>query len=186
MKTQPPARPSSWSAPTPPAIRFGRDQQPAHRRHAVPGDRRRGRRAADHRGQHAGDQRGKPGDLCARGRRGRHRRATASASIVTDGTLSSPAAKVTINVLAVNQPPSFAVGPNQSVFAGAGPQTVAGWATQISSGESNGSNPVLTFHRHSDRWSDGPVQRGPVDRLDGNAELHAFGRDRTATRSRWS
>jgi len=64
---------------------------------------------------------------------------------VTDGTLSSPAIQVPINVLAVSQLPSFTLGQNQSVFAGAGPQTVAGWATQISSGESNGSNPVLSF-----------------------------------------
>ena len=63
----------------------------------------------------------------------------------TSGTQSSPPAQVTIYVTPVNQAPTFVEGPNQTVFVGAGPQTVAGWASQISPGAANESNQTLTF-----------------------------------------
>ena len=40
----------------------------------------------------------------------------------------------TITVTAVNDAPSFTVGPDQTVIENAGPQTVAPWATAISAG----------------------------------------------------
>ena len=52
----------------------------------------------------------------------------------------------TITVTAVNDVPSFAVGPNQTVAENAGPQTVAGWALAISSGPANESAQTLTFN----------------------------------------
>ncbi|HEV3022715.1 MAG TPA: DUF4214 domain-containing protein, partial [Pirellulales bacterium] len=61
------------------------------------------------------------------------------------GTLSSAPANVTIYVTAVNQAPTFVAGPSQTVLVGAGPQTVVGWATQISPGATNESNQTLTF-----------------------------------------
>lgn len=50
------------------------------------------------------------------------------------GDDTSPAQPGTINVLAVNDEPSFLAGANQTVLEDAGPQSVAGWATAISSG----------------------------------------------------
>jgi CSLREA domain-containing protein len=47
--------------------------------------------------------------------------------------LSSPAT-ASISVTAVNDPPSFTKGPDQTVAEDAGPQTVAAWATGISAG----------------------------------------------------
>jgi VCBS repeat-containing protein len=63
----------------------------------------------------------------------------------SDGTLSSPAATVTITVNPVNDPPSFTAGPDQAAQAGAGPVTVTGWATNISPGPANASGQTVTF-----------------------------------------
>jgi hypothetical protein len=49
-----------------------------------------------------------------------------------------------INVLFVNQPPSFNKGQDQTVLVNAGPQMVSGWATNISPGP-NQSNLTVTF-----------------------------------------
>jgi hypothetical protein len=61
------------------------------------------------------------------------------------GTLSSAPANVTIYVTPVNQAPTFVAGPSETVLVGAGAQTIAGWATQISPGAPNESNQTLTF-----------------------------------------
>ncbi|MBL9137057.1 MAG: hypothetical protein JNK85_14390 [Verrucomicrobiales bacterium] len=45
----------------------------------------------------------------------------------------------------VNQAPSFAVGPDQTVNSSSGPQTVNGWATAISAGPADESTQTLTF-----------------------------------------
>lgn len=50
------------------------------------------------------------------------------------GDDTSPAQTSSINVIAVNDEPSFLAGANQSALEDAGPQTVAGWATAISAG----------------------------------------------------
>jgi len=62
-----------------------------------------------------------------------------------DGTQNSAAATVTINVVAVNDPPSFTVGPNQTASAGTPLQTVTGWATNISPGPANESTQTVSF-----------------------------------------
>ena len=49
-----------------------------------------------------------------------------------------------INVIAVNDEPSFAKGPDQTVNEDAGPQTVSGWATAITAGPNEGGQ-ALTF-----------------------------------------
>jgi hypothetical protein len=57
----------------------------------------------------------------------------------TVSTLVSNVATVTLTVTGVNDAPSFTAGANQSVNAGAGAQTVGGWATAISKGPANES-----------------------------------------------
>jgi hypothetical protein len=68
----------------------------------------------------------------------------------TDGSLSSNTAAVTITVAAVNDAPSFTVGPDQSVPLLAGAQTVSGWATAISAGPANESGQSVTFEVSTD------------------------------------
>ncbi len=50
-----------------------------------------------------------------------------------------------IQITAVNDAPSFIVGPDQSVNEDAGAQSVAGWATAISAGPANESGQALSF-----------------------------------------
>ena len=65
---------------------------------------------------------------------------------VNDGTTNSGVAAVTITINAVNQPPSFTAGANQTVLENAGAQSVATWATGISAGPANESSQTVTFH----------------------------------------
>ncbi|HLN64146.1 MAG TPA: tandem-95 repeat protein, partial [Symbiobacteriaceae bacterium] len=64
---------------------------------------------------------------------------------VTDGSLQSAAATVTINITAVNDAPSFTVGPDKTVTENAGAQTFAGWATAISKGPADEAGQTVTF-----------------------------------------
>src|SRR5207253_1448688 len=52
----------------------------------------------------------------------------------------------TITVNSVNDVPSFTKGPDQSVNANVGAQTVANWATNISAGPANESGQTFTFN----------------------------------------
>ncbi len=61
------------------------------------------------------------------------------------GSDTSPPQTFTITITAVNDAPSFTVGPNQSVFENAGPQTVNPWATALSTGPADESAQTLTF-----------------------------------------
>jgi hypothetical protein len=63
----------------------------------------------------------------------------------SDGSATSAPSAVHITVRSVNDPPSFQAGPDQSVSATAGAQTVTGWATQISAGPANESGQALQF-----------------------------------------
>jgi uncharacterized delta-60 repeat protein len=65
--------------------------------------------------------------------------------VANDGTLNSNTATATITVNPVNEAPSFVKGADQTIVEGAGPQTVAGWATSISAGPPNESNQTLNF-----------------------------------------
>jgi hypothetical protein len=62
----------------------------------------------------------------------------------SDGSLSSNAATVTVNVTPVNDAPSFAKGPDQSASVAAGAVSVP-WATAISAGPPNESGETVTF-----------------------------------------
>jgi VCBS repeat-containing protein len=77
----------------------------------------------------------------------------------SDGFELSPPATVAINVAAVNDDPSFTKGANQTVDEDAGPQTVAGWATSISSGPNESD--TLTFEITANNNS-GLFQAGPA------------------------
>ncbi|HND54583.1 MAG TPA: Ig-like domain-containing protein, partial [Pirellulaceae bacterium] len=65
---------------------------------------------------------------------------------VSDGTLLSGVATVSLTVTPVNDPPSFTPGGNSATVEDAGPQTVTGWATNISPGPANESSQTLTFN----------------------------------------
>ena len=61
------------------------------------------------------------------------------------GSDTSGSQTFTVTVNAVNQPPYFTIGADQTVLEDAGAQTIANWATGISSG-TNDPAQVLTFH----------------------------------------
>jgi hypothetical protein len=50
-----------------------------------------------------------------------------------------------VTVIPVNDSPSFVAGPDQTVNAAAGPQTIVNWATQIAAGPPNEIGQALTF-----------------------------------------
>jgi VCBS repeat-containing protein len=55
-------------------------------------------------------------------------------------------ATVNLTVTAVNDPPSFTAGANQTVLEDAGAQSVATWATALSAGPADEVGQTLTFH----------------------------------------
>ncbi|MGN6671917.1 MAG: Ig-like domain-containing protein, partial [Thermomicrobiales bacterium] len=65
---------------------------------------------------------------------------------VGGGQDTSPPQTFVITVTSVNQPPTFTVGPNQSVPENVGAQTVNPWATNISPGAANESGQTVTFN----------------------------------------
>lgn len=65
---------------------------------------------------------------------------------VSDGSLTSSAATVSITVNAVNDAPSFTKGANQTILPTAGAQTVNNWATAISAGPADESGQALNFN----------------------------------------
>ena len=50
-----------------------------------------------------------------------------------------------LSVIPLNNPPSFMLGPNQTVLENAGPQTVAPWATAIRPGPPDEANQAVNF-----------------------------------------
>jgi len=62
------------------------------------------------------------------------------------GVNTSAAQTFTINVMAVNDAPSFTKGADQTVFEDAGLTTVASWATAISAGPADEVGQTLTFN----------------------------------------
>ncbi|MGE5611777.1 MAG: Ig-like domain-containing protein, partial [Bacillota bacterium] len=65
--------------------------------------------------------------------------------LANDGTVDSLSATVSITVKVVNDAPSFTKGADQSAQAGAGTQTVVGWAANRSVGPANESGQTFTF-----------------------------------------
>src|SRR6185436_9248119 len=64
---------------------------------------------------------------------------------ISDGNGGFATATVTVTVTAVNDAPSFVKGADQLSLAGAGPQTVIGWATGISAGPPDEASQTVTF-----------------------------------------
>ncbi len=62
-----------------------------------------------------------------------------------DGQASSAIVAVTLTVTAINDAPSFAVGPDPSSLLAAGAQSLASWATAIAAGPADESGQTLTF-----------------------------------------
>jgi len=62
-----------------------------------------------------------------------------------DGLADSNVATVALTIIAVNDPPAFTKGPDQTVLEDAGPPTVASWATAIIAGPANEAGQTLTF-----------------------------------------
>ena len=56
---------------------------------------------------------------------------------ISDGFTTSAPATVTVNVLPVNDAPTFVAGASQTATAGSGAQTISGWATGFSPGPAN-------------------------------------------------
>lgn len=65
--------------------------------------------------------------------------------ILFGGDDTSPTQTFDITVNAVNDPPSFVIGGNQTVNEDAGAQTVTGWATSISPGPSDEAGQTVSF-----------------------------------------
>ena len=63
---------------------------------------------------------------------------------VSDGTAASGTTTVTVDVIPVNDPPSFTAGPGQTVSAAAGAVSVP-WASAISPGPADESSQTVTF-----------------------------------------
>jgi hypothetical protein len=61
------------------------------------------------------------------------------------GADTSAAQTFTITVNAVNDAPSFTVGPNQTILEDSGPQTVNPWATSISPGPADEASQTVAF-----------------------------------------
>lgn len=78
-------------------------------------------------------------------------------------------AAVSLTVEALNDVPSFAAGANQRVGVSAGAQTVAGWATALSSGPANEAGQTLTFlisgNSNPSLFSSGPAVSGSTGNL---------------------
>src|SRR5262249_35720868 len=64
---------------------------------------------------------------------------------VSDGDGGTVSQQFTVTVNPVNDAPSFGPGANQTVTAGAGPQTISGWATNISRGPADEAAQGLAF-----------------------------------------
>jgi hypothetical protein len=70
--------------------------------------------------------------------------------ILNGGVDTSPSQTFVIHVTPVNDAPSFVKGANQTVLEDAAPQTVAGWATAISTGPVNEAGQTLSFTASND------------------------------------
>ena len=69
---------------------------------------------------------------------------------VNDGSGGMDSITVDVTITAINDPPSFTAGSDQTVDEDAGAQTVTNWATSISSGPADESGQTLTFNTSND------------------------------------
>ena len=83
--------------------------------------------------------------------------------IRTGGTsaFSTATDTASLSITSVNDPPSFTRGPNQTVDEDSGPQTVSGWATNISAGPPDESGQTVHFNV-VDNTNPGLFNSGPT------------------------
>jgi uncharacterized repeat protein (TIGR01451 family) len=72
---------------------------------------------------------------------------------MTNGNARASTATMSLTVTAVNDPPIFTKGGDQTVLEDAGAQSVANWVTSISSGPSDESSQTVAFHVSNDNNS---------------------------------
>ena len=94
------------------------------------------------------------------------------------GMDSSAVFQFSIDVIEVNDAPSFTIGPNQTVLEDSGAQTVAIWVTNISPGPASENSQVLTFSVSSDNtalFSQQPAVDGATGTLTFTSAADAVG-----------
>lgn len=107
--------------------------------------------------------------------------------MANDGTADGDVAAMFIEVIAVNDPPFFAGGPDQTARAGEGLKTVRGWAGGIGSGPPDEFLQKLRFEVETDRPGlfevppsvspDGTLRYKPARNAEGTARARAVLRD---------
>jgi large repetitive protein len=103
------------------------------------------------------------------------------------GTDTSAPRVFTITVGAVDDAPSFAAGPGQSILEDAGAKSVSGWATAVSPGPANESSQTVTFIVSADNTalfsvqpavgSDGKLTYAPAANANGSATVTVKAKD---------
>ena len=110
---------------------------------------------------------------------------------IADSRGARDSASVSVSVLLVNVPPSFAVGPAQTVLEDAGPQSVLGWVGNISPGANSEAGQVVAFLVTNDNNSlfssqpaiapDGRLTFTPAGNASGLATVTVRARDNGGT-----
>jgi hypothetical protein len=104
-----------------------------------------------------------------------------------DGNGGTDDANVSISITAVNDPPSFLVGPTAVALEDSGPQTYTNWATSISAGPADESSQTVTFTVTNDNpslfsvqpavSSNGTLTYTPAPNRNGTANLTVTAHD---------
>jgi hypothetical protein len=106
---------------------------------------------------------------------------------LTNGNGRASTATNNLTITAVNDPPGFTKGTNQTVLEDAGAQTVANWATGISAGPADEAGQVVTFHVSNDNnslfavqpaiSSSGTLTYTPAANVNGSATVTVYLQD---------
>jgi hypothetical protein len=105
----------------------------------------------------------------------------------SDGVVSLGPVTVELNILPVNDAPSFVRGPDQLVQMNAGAVTIPGWATNLRPGPANESDQAIGFIVSSDNSSlfsappavaaNGTLTLAPAPNVYGSAQVSVVARD---------
>jgi hypothetical protein len=109
-----------------------------------------------------------------------------------DGGLDTSASQAfTIDVTAVNQPPGFTKGSDQTVLEDSGPQTVPNWATGISAGPADESSQNVAFYVSNNNSNlflaqpsvsaNGTLTYTPATNANGSATVTIYAQDNGGT-----
>jgi VCBS repeat-containing protein len=110
---------------------------------------------------------------------------------MTNGNARASSATVTITVVAVNDPPTFTKGADQTVLEDAGAQSVANWATSISAGPANEAGQTVNFQVSNNNnglfsaqpavASNGTLTFMPAPNANGSATVTIYAQDNGGT-----